>query len=113
MKSADDKECSASIWKENFEEQYQEEDGTIRIDDDATPDTIWKVLDETFGDKTEKQLAEIKLQHFYQGKQTFQEYIQEFEIFAMRARYVLKGDKAHNSHLISLLEKQVHSQMID
>jgi hypothetical protein len=26
---------------------------------------------------------------------------------------VLKGDKAHNVHLISLLEKQVHTQMID
>jgi hypothetical protein len=26
---------------------------------------------------------------------------------------VLIGDKAHNIHLISLLEKQVHTQMID
>jgi hypothetical protein len=68
MKSADDEECSALIWKENFEEQYQEEDGTIRIKDDMTPDTIWRALDKTFRNKTERQLAEIKLQNFYQGK---------------------------------------------
>jgi hypothetical protein len=74
---------------------------------------FWALLDASFADASEKKLAQVKLEKFYQGKQDFQSYIQQFEILVSTAGYVMVGMDAHNNYLISLLEKQVHRQMMD
>jgi hypothetical protein len=113
LKSDNDEECPSSLWVENFRRGRQNDDYELSLSVTFTMKEFWDSLDQSFSDQTEKQLAEIKLQKFYQGKQSFQNYIQEFEILAQRVGYTLTGTEAHNIHLISLLERQVHREMID
>jgi hypothetical protein len=113
LKADNDEECPSSLWVENFRRGRQNDDYELSLSTTFTMKEFWDSLDQSFSDQTEKQLAEIKLQKFYQGKQSFQNYIQEFEILAQRVEYTLTGTAAHNIHLISLLERQVHREMID
>jgi hypothetical protein len=113
LKSDNNEECPSSLWVENFRRGRQNDDYELLLSATFTMKEFWDSLDQSFSDQTEKQLAEIKLQKFYQGKQSFQNYIQEFEILAQRVGYTLTGTEAHNIHLISLLERQVHREMID
>jgi hypothetical protein len=116
LKADNDEECTSSIWAENFCKQHEDEDGILQIRTRATMKEFWDRLDALFDDLDEKKLAEVKLQKFYQGKRTFSEYIQEFEILCAHAGYRTMeeiGKEVLNQFLISLLERQVHRNMVD
>jgi hypothetical protein len=116
MKADNDEECTASIWAENFCKQHEDENGVLIIGPNATIKGFWKRLDASFDDSDEKKIAEVKLQRFFQGKRTFSEYIQEFEILCARAGYRTIeeiGKEVPDQFLISLLERQVHKSMVD
>jgi hypothetical protein len=116
MKADNDEECTASIWAENFCKQHEDEDGILIIGPNTTIKGFWERLDASFDDSDEKKIAEVKLQRFYQGKRTFSEYVQEFEILCARAGYRMMeetGKEVPDQFLISLLERQVHKSMVD
>jgi hypothetical protein len=116
MKADNDEECTSSIWAENFCKQHENENGVLIIGPNATMKGFWERLDASFDDLDEKKIAEVKLQRFFQGKRTFSEYIQEFEILCARAGYRTMeetGKEVPNQFLISLLERQVHCSMVD
>jgi hypothetical protein len=113
LKADNDEECLATLWAENFRQGQQNADFKLSLSTTFTMAEFWSALDQAFSDQAKKQLAEIKLNKFYQGKQSFQNYIQEFEILAKCVGYTLMGNTAQNVHLISLLEQQVNREMID
>jgi hypothetical protein len=116
LKANNDKECTSSIWAENFCKQHEDENGILLIGSDATMKGFWERLDASFDDSDEKKIVEVKLQRFYQGKRTFSEYVQEFEILCLRAGYRTMeetGKEVPDQFLISLLERQVHKSMVD
>ena len=112
MKSDDDTECAASTWAENFKKQHETDD-KLNLDNAYQMATFWTSMDEAFADANEKKLSEIWLQQFSQGKLSFQEYIQQFEILARLAGYVLVGAGAQDGQLINLLERQVHKYIVE
>jgi hypothetical protein len=116
MKADNDEECSSSIWAENFCKQHEDENGVLIIGPNATMKGFWDCIDTSFNDSDEKKIAEVKLQRFFQGKRTFSEYVQEFEILCIRAGYRIieeTGKEMPDQFLISLLERQVNRGMID
>jgi hypothetical protein len=116
MKAENDTVCTSYTWAENYKSQHWDEE-TCSLEWTAekpapTMKEFWKLLDASFADASEKKLAQVRLEKFYQGKQDFQTYIQQFEILVSTAGYVA-GNVAHDAYLISLLEKQVHREMMD
>jgi hypothetical protein len=116
MKSENDTACTSYTWAENYKSQHwDEEECSLAWTAEKPVPTLkefWALLDASFADASEKKLAQVKLERFYQGKQDFQTYIQQFEILVSTAGYVA-GNEAHDAYLISLLEKQVHHEMMD
>jgi hypothetical protein len=116
LKADNDEECTSSIWAENFCKQHEDENGILQLGPEATMKELWDHLDASFDDSDEKKIAEVKLQRFFQGKRTFSEYVQEFEILCARAGYRMleeTGKEVPNQFLISLLDRQVHRSMVD
>jgi hypothetical protein len=116
MKADNDEECTSSIWAENFCKQHEDENGVLIIGSNATMKGFWERIDASFDDSDEKKIVEVKLQRFFQGKRTFSEYVQEFEILCARAGYRVieeTGKEMPDQFLISLLERQVNRGMID
>jgi hypothetical protein len=116
MKAEDDTACTSYTWAENYKSQHwDEEECSLTWTTEKPVPTMkqfWALLDASFADASEKKLAQVRLEKFYQGKLDFQNYIQQFEILVSTAGYVA-GNVAHDAYLISLLEKQVHREMMD
>ena len=75
--------------------------------------SFWKLLDDLFGDASERKLAQVKLERFYQGQMDFPSWIQQFEILVGTAGYMTVGTFTPHQMLISLMEKLIHRDMLD
>jgi hypothetical protein len=99
MKAEDDTVWTSLTWAKNDKLLYWKEEECI-LNWEMVPMMVlfWELLDELFADASEKKLAQVKLEHFYQGKLDFPMYIQQFEILVNQAGYVMAGTNAHNQN---------------
>jgi hypothetical protein len=76
MKAEDDTTCTAYTWAENFKSQHwDEEECSLAWTTENPMPTLkefWALLDASFVDASEKKLAQVCLEKFYQGKLDFQ-----------------------------------------
>lgn len=92
-------------WVENlFDAQFSETEDKWKI----TWAAFAQLLQERFVDSNQARQAQIKIENLKQGKDTAEEFFQNFEILKTQAGYA-----ADDAYLIKLLEQNVQESIID
>lgn len=92
-------------WVENYyDDNYDEGTGKWK----STWAALIAELQQRFVDANAEKLAQMKLENLQQGKDTAEDFFQQFEGLIKKAGY----DKKH-TYLITLLERNVHASIID
>ena len=108
LRSSDGSGCAAADWVRNWKRRNLQ-NGTLVAT--YTFASLFAEMEAAFKDQNLAQVAHLRLTTTRQGKMSFSEFIQQFELYAEQAGYPVDGG-SNDRFLIELLEDLVNNEII-